>query len=132
MECPRLDFSDPMGTSAMPSKMRVMLINSVRSPRVVPWHGTRRARYLAAQARPSRRRAASRALALLRRYEQTASSAIVAEADPPDDAEYGVGIGDRVVQPPEHQDGRAFGRHQSVRVRWKGRDLPNDSVPVAH
>jgi len=29
-------------------------------------------------------------LPLLRRYEQTASSAIVAEADPPDDAEYGV------------------------------------------
>ncbi len=36
MECPRLDFSDPMGMFAMPSKMRDMLINSVRSPREVP------------------------------------------------------------------------------------------------
>ena len=50
-------------------------------------------------------------LPLLRGYKQTTSSPVVAEADPPDHAEYRVGIGDRVVQPPEHQDGRTFGGH---------------------
>ena len=40
MECPRLDFSDPIGTFATPAKIRAMLVSSVRSPRAVPvaWH----------------------------------------------------------------------------------------------
>lgn len=33
---PEIDFNDPIGTLVIPSKMRAMLISSVRSPRAVP------------------------------------------------------------------------------------------------
>ena len=121
MECPRLDFSDPMGMFARPAKMLVMLISSVRSPREVPvaWHSTSeislRLKLGHLVGEPHRA-----LLALLRGYEQTASSAVVAEADTPDDAQYGVLVGDRVFQPPQHQNGRAFGRYQSVRASVEG------------